>query len=131
MTHPLQRKIEAADWWRDHLRSRCGRGVSRKPKRRVVLIAQVVVAVCEYYGLTPEHLAAKGREGETVRARQVAMFLARRMTGRSYPEIGRQMGGFDHSTVLHACRKIEGQLESHPEVRTDVDSVASAVLHGW
>lgn len=131
MTHPIQARVERAEWWRDHLRSRCRRGVTRKPAKRIVLIAQVIVATCEFYGLSPEELASKNREGETVRARQIAMYVARKMTGRSYPEIGRQIGGFDHSTVVHAYRKIEGLLETNPEVRTDVDSVAGAVLNGW
>lgn len=131
MRHPMQDRVERAEWWRDHLRSRCRRGISRKPARRIILIAQVLVAVCEYYGLTPEDIASKERQGETVRARQIGMFVARKFTGRSYPEIGRQFGGFDHSTVIHACRKIEAQIDDNPDVRTDVDTIAGAVLHGW
>jgi chromosomal replication initiator protein len=132
MMHPIQARVERADWWRDHLRGRCRRGVARKSGRRVILIAQVLVAVGEYYGLTPDEITAKGRSiGEVVRARQIAHYLARKMTGRSYPEIGRQIGDADHSTVIHGCRKIEALLTTNPEVRTDVDSIATAVLHGW
>jgi chromosomal replication initiator protein len=131
MTHPLQRKVEAADWWRDHLRSRCRRGAARMSAKRIVLIAQVIVAVSEYYGLSPEEVTAKDRTGDALRARQIGMFLSRRMTQRSYPEIGKRWGGFDHSTVVHACRKIEGLLDTNPEVRTDVDTIAGAVLSGW
>lgn len=132
MRHPVVARAERAAEWRDHLRARCRRGVARKSGRRVILIAQVLVAVGEYYGLTPEEIIVKDRSlGEVVRARQIAHYLARKMTGRSYPEIGRQIGEVDHSTVVHACRKIEGLLETNAEVRTDVDSIATAVLHGW
>lgn len=129
--HPIQARVERAEWWRDHLRQRCGRGINRLPAKRVILIAQVMIATCEYYGLSPEELVCRTREGEVVRARQVAMYVARKMTGRSYPAIGRQIGGFDHSVVHHAFRKIEGLLGTNPEVRTDVDSIAGAVLNGW
>lgn len=131
MKHPIQARVERAEWWRDHLRQRCRQGPARQAAKRIILISQVIVATCEYYGLTPEQLVCRTREGETVRARQVAMYVARKMTGRSYPEIGRQIGGFDHSVVHHAFRKIEGLLTTNPEVRTDVDSIAGAVLGGW
>jgi len=131
MMFSLQDRIERAEWWRDHLRARCRRGIERKPVRRVVLITQVLVAVCEYYGITPEDVTGRERQGETLRARQIGMFVARKFTGRPYVEIGRQFGGFDHATVIHACRKVEAMIDDDPEIRSDVDSIAGAVLDGW
>lgn len=131
MMHPIQARVERADWWRSHLRNRCRTGLARLPQRRVVLISQVVVAVCEYFGLTPEQLGRKGREGEVVRARQIGFFVARKMTERSFNEIGQQFGGFDHSTVFHGVRQIERLMRENPEVHTDVDTIISSVLNGW
>lgn len=53
------------------------------------------------------------------------------MTTRSFNEIGQQFGGFDHSTVVHACRLIERLIRENPEVHTDVDTIISSVLNGW
>ena len=129
--HPIQKRVERADWWRDHLRQRCRRGAGRGGQKRAILIAQVIIAVCEFYGIEPDQLKARTRERETVLARQIGFYLARKMTGRSLPEIGRQFGGFDHSTIVHAIRRVEEMLASNPEVRTDVDMITGALLDGW
>jgi chromosomal replication initiator protein len=56
-----------------------------------------------------------------VKPRQVAMFLAKMLTLRSLPEIGRRFGGRDHTTVLHAVRKIEGLLQSDTILREELE----------
>lgn len=131
MKHPIVARAERAAEWRDHLRQRCRRGADRKGKQQVILVGQVIVAVCEYYGLTPARLQDRTREGEVVRARQIGMFLARKFCDRSRPFVGREFGGFDNTTVIHAERKIEALLETNPEVRTDVDTISGAILGGW
>lgn len=131
MRHPVVLRAERAAEWREHLRRRCGGGEARPLRRRVFLITQVVVAVCEYYGLTPDGLKEKTREGEVVRCRMIAMYLARKYTGRPYPVIGRELGGFDHSTVIHAERRVAEMITTNPEVRTDVDEISGALLDGW
>jgi len=55
------------------------------------------------------------------RPRQVAMFLARELTSRSLPDIGRRFGGRDHTTVLHACRRIEALCKSDPVFQQEVE----------
>jgi chromosomal replication initiator protein len=59
------------------------------------------------------------------RPRQVAMYLARKLTTRSLPEIGRRFGGRDHTTVLHACRRIEELREKDPLFKQEVDFLSS------
>ena len=56
-----------------------------------------------------------------VKPRQIAMFLAKTMTPRSFPEIGRRFGGRDHTTVLHAVRKIEDLLEKDNKLSQEVE----------
>jgi chromosomal replication initiator protein len=58
-----------------------------------------------------------------VRPRQVAMYLAKTMTLRSLPEIGRRFGGRDHTTVLHAVRKIEGLVGKDTALSEEVESL--------
>ena len=129
MRHPIVARAERAAEWREHLRRRAGR--SPQAGRRGFLIHQVTQAVCEYYGMTPDLLFEHTREAETVRCRMIAMYLARKFTRRPYPVIGRQMGGFDHSTVIYAERRIDEMLIENPEVRADVDQISGAILNGW
>lgn len=65
----------------------------------------------EFPGITMTDLKSDRRTAKIVNARQVAMYLAKTITQRSLPEIGRRFGGRDHTTVLHAVRKIEGLVE--------------------
>lgn len=71
-----------------------------------VTVADIVRTVASFYGLSVRELLAARRRTLIVRPRQVAMYLAKVLTGRSLPSIGRMCGGRDHTTVLHAVRKI-------------------------
>jgi chromosomal replication initiator protein len=86
-------------------------------------IDDVIATTAKEFGLEREELLARTHRQTAVTARQVAMYLARKLTEHSLPEIGRKFGGRDHTTVLHAIKKIESQLESDPAVQTSVDRV--------
>lgn len=79
---------------------------SGEPKR--VRIEDIQRVVARHYNVSKTELLSNRRTRTIVKPRQVAMFLAKTMTLRSLPEIGRRFGGRDHTTVLHAVRKIEG-----------------------
>ena len=70
--------------------------------------------------LRPEEVLGNGRRPQLVLARQIAMYVCRRRLGLSYPELGRMFGGRDHSTVVHAVKKIKQMLESNKEVQNVV-----------
>ncbi|MEZ5710430.1 MAG: chromosomal replication initiator protein DnaA [Blastomonas sp.] len=75
--------------------------------RRRITIDEIQRAVCQYYKVDRSEMSSKRRARAVVRPRQIAMYLAKVLTPRSYPEIGRKFGGRDHSTVIHAVRLIE------------------------
>ena len=75
--------------------------------RRRITIDEIQRMVCQFYRVDRTEMASKRRARAVVRPRQVAMYLAKVLTPRSYPEIGRKFGGRDHSTVIHAVRLIE------------------------
>jgi hypothetical protein len=77
------------------------------PPARGVPIAEIKRSVADVFGVTPAELDSTGRSLPLVQARHVAMGLAKRLTGRSLPEIARQFGDRDHTTVLHAVRKYQ------------------------
>ena len=75
----------------------------------------------EFYKLDVKDFYSPQRARRVARPRQVAMYLARKLTTRSLPEIGRRFGGRDHTTVLHACRRIEALCSEDPLFKQEVD----------
>lgn len=88
--------------------------------RRRITIDEIQRAVCEYFRIDRSEMSSKRRARAVVRPRQVAMYIAKVMTPRSYPEIGRKFGGRDHSTVIHAVRLVEDLRQSDSEMDNDV-----------
>ncbi|WP_425435283.1 chromosomal replication initiator protein DnaA [Microbulbifer yueqingensis] len=87
---------------------------------RLVSIDNIQRVVAEYYKIKVADLLSKRRSRSVARPRQVAMSLAKELTNHSLPEIGDAFGGRDHTTVLHACRKIRELQESDGDIREDV-----------
>jgi chromosomal replication initiator protein len=75
----------------------------------------------EFYKLEVRDFHSPQRARRVARPRQVAMYLARKLTTRSLPEIGRRFGGRDHTTVLHACRRVEALCHEDPLFKQEVD----------
>lgn len=76
-----------------------------------------------YYGLTDKDLARKTREKAISHPRQVAMYMVSELTTHSLPNIARMFGGYDHTTVLYAKRKVIRLLDESPEMRRDVEAI--------
>ena len=79
--------------------------------------------VAGYFNVKVSDLKSAKRHKAIARPRQIAMFLSRKLTGCSFPEIGARFGGKDHSTVISACRKIEGLVDKDLSVRTTVETL--------
>ena len=86
---------------------------------RQVSIDEIQRVVAEHYRVTVSDMLSKGRSRTVVRPRHVAIFLAKELTNYSLPEIGKSFGGRDHTTVLHAYRKIREARESNVELAED------------
>ena len=80
-------------------------------------IAAVQVLVAQRFGLRVAELRAPGRQPALVRVRNAAIWLARALSGASYPEIGQRFGGMDHSSIMWACRRCQEQLAADPVLR--------------
>ena len=92
-----------------------------KANDRRITIEDIQKRVAEYYGIKISDMQSARRSQNVARPRQVAMFLAKAMTSRSLPEIGRKFGGRDHTTVLHAVRKVEEIKTQDREFSDDLD----------
>jgi len=93
----------------------------QEPKR--VKIEDIQRIVARQYNVSRSDLLSSRRTANVVRPRQVAMYLAKTLTLRSLPEIGRRFGGRDHTTVLHAVRKIEHLVGTDTALADEVDSL--------
>ena len=80
-------------------------------------------AVADYYGITVEMLKGKKRSNNIAYPRMVAMYLCRMLTDQSFPRIGLEFGGRDHSTVIHGVDKIEDDLKSNKELKNILDEI--------
>jgi hypothetical protein len=91
----------------------------REPRR--VKIEDIQRLVANHYNVSRADILSSRRTATVVRPRQIAMYLAKSLTLRSLPEIGRRFGGRDHTTVLHAVRKIEGMVTTDQELAGEID----------
>ncbi|MCC5852046.1 MAG: chromosomal replication initiator protein DnaA [Alkalimonas sp.] len=90
---------------------------------KLVTIENIQKTVAEYYKIRVADLLSKRRSRSVARPRQMAMALAKELTNHSLPEIGDAFGGRDHTTVLHACRKIESLKEETHEIKEDFQNL--------
>ncbi|TXH76265.1 MAG: chromosomal replication initiator protein DnaA [Thiothrix sp.] len=86
---------------------------------KMVSISNIKKLVAKHYNVRATEMDSKRRTRSVARPRQVAMALAKELTSHSLPEIGTEFGGRDHTTVLHACRKIAELRESDPRMEED------------
>jgi chromosomal replication initiator protein len=96
------------------------RDLLRSHERRVT-IDEIQRRVAEHYNIRLSEMTSDRRARAVARPRQVAMYLAKQLTARSLPEIGRKFGGRDHTTVIHAIRKIEELKVGDPLLAEDVE----------
>jgi chromosomal replication initiator protein len=90
---------------------------------RQVSVDNIQRIVADYYKIKVSDMYSKKRSRTIARPRQVAMALAKELTQMSLPDIGDAFGGRDHTTVLHACRKIADLRNSNPEITRDFDAL--------
>ena len=94
---------------------------SGEPRR--IRIEDILKIVSRHYGISRNDILSERRHRSVVWPRQIGMYLAKQMTARSLPEIGRRFGNRDHTTVLHAIRKIEGQLTGNAQLKDEIEDL--------
>lgn len=93
----------------------------RNREARRVRIEDILRIVSRHYKVPRNELLSARRSRDVVRPRQIAMFLAKALTSRSLPEIGRRFGGRDHTTVLHSVRKVESMIKDDVELGQEIE----------
>jgi chromosomal replication initiator protein len=91
-----------------------------------ISIEKIQRKVAEYYNIKPSDIIGKNRSRSIARPRQIAMYLSRKLTCHSFPEIGTFFGNKDHTTVLFACNKIEKEIERDPKLRGAIQKLSDS-----
>ena len=97
---------------------------------RVITPQVILEETAKMFGWTIEDLCGKSRRRPLVTARQIGMYVFRELTDYSYPKIAEEFGGRDHTTVMHACEKIRGQMAERRVVFEQVNDLISRIKHG-
>jgi len=93
------------------------------PLNKNVTPKQIIKTVVEFYGLEENLIFNKSRSQELVKPRQIIMYLLRDSLHMSYPSIGQKLGGKDHTTVMHACEKIEKELSYNVQLLQELNLI--------
>ena len=97
------------------------------PGTRPRTVAEIQAATCELFGLSSQELLSSSRAARVAWPRQIAMYLAREITGQSLLSIGQEFGGRDHTTVLHACRRASAKISSEESSRLALHRLCTAL----
>ena len=97
------------------------------PKKHTIEMIQKIVST--HYNVKVSDLKSKKRQRALTIPRQVAMYLSSEITNASFPEIGDKFGGKDHTTVIHACRKIEKEKNEDLDLKHSIDKLMRTIEH--
>lgn len=90
-------------------------------------IQNIQKAVADFYNIKIEDLKGKKRSANIAYPRQIGMYLSRMLTDETFPRIGLEFGGRDHSTVIHACDKIEGDLKTNKKLEAEINEIKNKI----
>jgi chromosomal replication initiator protein len=99
-----------------------------KGETKVISSAYIQEVVAKYYDISVDDLKGQKRSNDVVFPRQIAMYLCRNVAQMSMPQIGRDFGNRDHSTVMYACDKIEKEIKKNETTKLIVESVKNLLL---
>ena len=91
--------------------------------QRRIKIEDILKVVSRHFGISRSDILSQRRHRSVVWPRQIGMYLAKQLTSRSLPEIGRRFGNRDHTTVLHAIRKIDGELSGNTRLKDEIEDL--------
>jgi chromosomal replication initiator protein len=98
-----------------------------EPRR--IKIEDILRIISRHFGVSKQDLLSQRRHRSVVWPRQIGMYLAKQLTQRSLPEIGRRFGNRDHTTVLHAIRKIEGVVQGDAGLKDELEELKKLLMH--
>ncbi|HXW72597.1 MAG TPA: helix-turn-helix domain-containing protein [Methylocella sp.] len=94
-----------------------------KPPPRPVTIRAIIAETAAFYRVSPADILSRSRKQTFIKPRHIACYLAKSLTKNSLPEIGRRIGGRDHSTIFHAIRKIKGRMAADETLAAEIETI--------
>ena len=113
---------------------KCTKNISKNILRdvfsqiRVITVDKIQNVVSNYFNIALNEMLSQRRSRPLARPRQIAMYLAKKMTTRSLPEIGRRFANRDHTTVIHAVKTITRLSEQDDEMKKNISQIKSLLL---
>ena len=98
-------------------------------KEKVITIDYIQGVVAKYYNLEQDDFKLQRRSGDIAFPRQIAMYLAKQLTGQPLVEIGKEFGGRDHTTIIYAINKIESMIKTDPNTKMIVDNIKKMIIN--
>lgn len=102
--------------------------VQRGHKRQVISSEKVLKVIEKFYNVSIDDISGKKRNRELIKPRQISMYLLKNMVGLSYPEIGRELGGKDHTTVMYGCKMISKDISSSAKIKDEIELIKEYIL---
>jgi chromosomal replication initiator protein len=99
------------------------------PKKAALSPRELLQIVAEFYGLKLQELTGSSRKKELVIPRQVAMYLLREELDASFPLIGKELGNRDHTTAMHAWRKIKKEVEEEGRIKQEIEAIRQRIYN--
>jgi chromosomal replication initiator protein len=96
-------------------------------KSKSINSKDIIAAVSGFFNIDSRDIISKSRKKELVYPRQIAMYMIRKETSTSFPTIGQEIGGRDHTTAMHAYNKVIKELENNEKIKQDIDSIRQIV----
>lgn len=90
--------------------------------------AEIISAVSKFFNITKDEILSKNRKRELVLPRQIAIYLIREQTNKSFPEIGKIMGGKDHTTIIHAEKKIIDLIKTDIQIKENIEQIRQGLF---
>jgi len=103
--------------------------ITQQSKKGVVTSKQIINCVAEFYDVNIENILGSSRKKELVTPRQIIMYLIREETSASFPNIGSEVGGRDHTTVMHACKKIIKELDINEKLSNEINAIKQRLFN--
>ncbi|MGQ0793693.1 MAG: chromosomal replication initiator protein DnaA [Deltaproteobacteria bacterium] len=103
------------------------KNIVKEPGKKVLSIESIQREVSSFFGLRVQELKSERKQKNIAIPRQICMYLTRKYTGASFPEIGEKFGGKDHSTVIHAVKRVEGMIAMDSTLRSTIEAVSRKI----
>lgn len=102
--------------------------IAQNNKRQAVSVEKVLKAIQKFYNVSIEDIISQKRNKEIIRPRHVAMYILYNISGLSYPEIGRELGGKNHTTVMHGCKSVSKDLYNSKQFKDEIEMLKEIIF---